>query len=253
MQNIMYETLGVKRMRYLLCPALACAGGLEEARNPQLGLLSTVNIHLNMKILYLLILLSPFQLYAQTCDSLDSKGISGGIPIDTLEHLVALNCSRAKLTLAYELVKGNRIEKDSIRAIELLNDCKDRCLDCKYELFKLHFDGNPEKAYQLISEIALQLPINNLWDSLNVVNARLIAAEMSKDGIGNHGGLTISAIWYLLYYEIEQALDYSQTKHMIVEMIEVLKTVDPDQLDLAFKNAETILGKKPEFNRNLLK
>jgi len=206
-----------------------------------------------MRILYLLILLFPIKLYAQTCDSLDSEGINYGISINTLEHLITLNCDRAKLTYAYELLTGYRIEKDSIRAFELLNDCKDRSIDCKYELFKLYYDNNPEKAYQLISEIALQFPIYSLLDSLNVVNARLIAAEMSEQDIGNQEGLTMSAIWYLLYYEIEQALKYSQTKHMIGEMIEVLKTLDPDQLDIAYKNAETILGKKPEFNRNMLK
>jgi len=224
-----------------------------EQFNVALAIASVVSTHFNMRILYFLILLYPVQLYAQTCDSLDSEGINHDVPIKTLEHLVALNCDKAKLTYAYELLTGFRTEKDSIRAFELLNDCNVRSLDCKYELFKLYYDINQEKAYQLISEIALQFPINSLWDSLNVVNARLIAADMAEQGIGNQEGITKAGIWYLLYYEIEQALIYSQTKHMIGEMIEVLKTFDSEQLDRIYKKTETILGTKPVFNRNMIK
>lgn len=206
-----------------------------------------------MRIQYLLILLFPVQLYAQTCDSLDSHGITHGIPIKTLEYLSDINCDRAKLSYAYELLTGYRIKKDSIRAFELLNDCKDRSIDCKYELFKYYYEKQPEKAYQLISEIALHYPINDYWDSANVVNARLIAADMTERGLGNHEGLTKSATWYLLYYEIEQAWHDSPTKHMIEEMIRVLKIVNNDQLDSAYKNAEAILGHKPIFNRSMIK
>lgn len=203
-------------------------------------------------ILFILTIVS-FQINAQTCDSLENEGVTYRVPLITLEKLIEANCDKAKLSYAYELLTGYRIRKDSIRAIELLNDCKDRNIDCKYELFKVYYENEPERAYQLISEIALIGPLNSYWDSLSVVNARLIAADMAERGLGNHDGLTKSATWYLLYYEIEQVWDDSQFKHMIEEMIRVLKMVNDEQLDLAYKHAERILGHKPIFNRSMIK
>jgi len=202
-------------------------------------------------IIFILTIVS-FQMKAQTCDSLENYGVTHGVPLITLEKLIEANCDKAKLSYAYELLTGYRIKMDSIRAIELLNDCKDSNIDCKYELFKVYYENELERAYKLISEIALIDPIKNCQDSITVVFARLIAADMTERGLGNNEGLTKSVFWYLLYYEIEIVWDESQSKHMIEEMIRVLKMVNDDQFDIAYKNAEIILGHKPIFDRSMI-
>lgn len=190
---------------------------------------------------------------AQTCDSLENEGVTYGVPLNTLKKLIEANCDKAKLSFAHELITGYRISKDSIRAIELLSDCKDRNVDCKYELFKVYYENEPERAYKLISEIALLVPIKNYWDSSMVVNARLIAADMVERHLGNNEDLSKSATWYLLFYEIEYAWCESPTKGMIDEMNRILKMLTEKQLDNAYKEAEELLGHKPIFLRKMKK
>ena len=192
-------------------------------------------------------------LYGQSCDSLDKEGVTHSFPISQLEALVETDCPEAKLSLAYELLTGYRVEPDSIRAIQLLEECQNIDIDCKYELFKINYERDPVKAYQLISEIALLDTLTCYWDSAMVVNARLIAADMTEHSLGNQDGLIQSGAWYLLYYEIEQGWWESPTKNMVEEMIRVLKELNAEELDEAYEIARSILGHDPIFKRELIK
>lgn len=205
---------------------------------------------------YILAILTfiSFQINAQTCDSLDSEGVDFGVSIDTLEKLIESNCDKAKLSYAYELLTGYRISKDSIRAIELLNDCKDRNIDCKYELFQVYYEKDLKRAYQLITEIALTNPMKNYWDSIMVVNARLIAADMVERHLGNNYDLSKAATWYILYFEIQNTPNFPKIfEGMIEEMYRVLNLLTKKQLDIAFKEAEVFLGHTPSFQRKMIK
>lgn len=207
-----------------------------------------------MKHYFIIIFLFSTQLRAQTCDSLRDYGYGSKskVSLSTLEKLIEDNCDKAKLYLADELLKGYRIEKDSLRAIELLTDCNDRNINCKYELFKINYDENPEKAYQLISELALRDTLTTYWDSAMGVNARLIAANMVQLQLGNNEDLSKSATWYLLSYEIDGKWDKNLSKNMMDEMFHLLETLNEKQLNTAFSNAEKILGHKSLFTRNEL-
>jgi hypothetical protein len=80
-------------------------------------------------------------------------------------------------------------------------------------------------------------------DSVLVLNARLIAADMTERKLGNNEGLIKSAMWYLLYYEIEYDLidrQESSTRGMVEEMIRVLKLLTDEQLDAAYLDAKKI-------------
>ncbi len=205
---------------------------------------------------YILVILTfiSFQINAQTCDSLDNEGVDYGVSIDTLEKLIESNCDKAKLSYAYELLTGYRISKDSIRAIELLNDCKDRNIDCKYELFKVYYEKDLKRAYQLITEIALTKPMKNYWDSIMVVNAMLIAASMVEDHLGNNEDLSKAATWYILYFEIQNTPNFPKIfEGMIEEMYRVLNLLTKKQLDIAFKEAEAFLGHTPSLQRKMIK
>jgi hypothetical protein len=140
-------------------------------------------------------------------------------------------------------LNGYNIDIDTVRAIKLLTECKDRNIDCKYELFKINYEINPEIAYQLISELALKESMTCYRDSVLVLNARLIAADMTERKLGNNEGLIKSAMWYLLYYEIEYDLidrQESSTRGMVEEMIRVLKLLTDEQLDAAYLDAKKI-------------
>lgn len=207
-----------------------------------------------MKLSLLTISIFFFQiLHGQNCDSLKSEGVTYSFPISHLEALVKSGCDKAKLSLAYELLTGYRTDKDSTRAIELLEECKNRDIDCNYELFKISYDSNPEKAYKLITEIALIDTLTCYWDSAMVVNARLIAADMSERKLGNQDDLTMSGAWYLLYYEIEKGWRESPTKNMTEEMKRVLKELNAEELDEAYEIARSILGHNPVFKKEQIK
>lgn len=91
-----------------------------------------------MRFLIAILILTSISLRAQTCDSLKNEEVTYDVPIATLENLSESNCDKAKLYLAYELLHGYHIEKDTVRAIGLLIECKDHDIDCNYELCKLN-------------------------------------------------------------------------------------------------------------------
>lgn len=121
---------------------------------------------------------------------------------------------------------------------------------------ELNYKSKPKIAYQLIRELALLDSMTCYWDSAMVLNARLIAANMAEQNLGNQEGIVKSAVWYLLYYEIENAwMDWekSPTKNMIDELMRVMNLLTEEQLDSAYFEAEKLLGQKPIFKRKMIK
>lgn len=173
---------------------------------------------------------------------------------DSLTNIkfIAIDSDKMKLSIVNQFLTDSNQKKDSVQAKAILNDCKDRNLYCKYELFKQNYTKEPVKAFQLISEIALQTPIKDNYDSSLVLHARLITAEMNERGIGSKVDLKQSFVWYLLYFELQQKLKNRETENMIEEMYRVSKMLNKDEIIAAFKDAEIFLGKKTIFKLEYL-
>lgn len=186
-------------------------------------------------------------LQAQSCDELKEEGVNHGISIFKLERLVDSGCDKAKLTLAHELYTGYRVEKDSTRAVKLLEDCQNTDLDCKYELFQINYNSEPEKAYQYISEIALDDSFSTFWDSAAVFSARVISAAMIMDTLITHEDLSTAGTWWLLAYEIKDAWYDYPVEGILEDMDTFFETLSKRQKRKAFKAARSILGYKPSY------
>ncbi|NVK26549.1 MAG: hypothetical protein HWE14_00830 [Flavobacteriia bacterium] len=203
-----------------------------------------------MKLSLLAILLSLLQtLHAQPCDSLKTMGVTLSFPINQLEILAETDCPEAKLTLAYELLRGFRIQQDSSRAIQLLEECLEDDIDCKYELFKVYYESTPSKAYSLITEIALIDTLTNYWDSAMVHNAMLIAADMSERKLGNNDGPIISAAWHLLSYDLAGIWPDDAAERERANVRLVLSKLSSEDLDGVYQIAKRILGRDPSLER----
>jgi hypothetical protein len=190
------------------------------------------------KLIFLSLLL-PLSLKAQKQDRLANNKY---IENDSIQ---------AKLDLVKELF-GNNQKNDSASALAILNDCKDRNFSCKYELFKFYYKTNPETAYCVISDLALSTQIKDHYDSILVLHARLIAADMNERGIGIQVDLKQSLVWYLFYFELQHVLKNRDTENMVEELYRLAKLLDKKQQNTAFKDAEQILGKEPVFKRAYL-
>lgn len=207
-----------------------------------------------MKLSLLTIALLLIQtIHAQHCDSLVTESVTHSFPIPQLEVLAEADCPEAKLTLAYELLRGFRIQQDSSRAIQLLEDCIDDDIDCKYELFKVYYESDPSQAYSLITELAVLDTLNNYWDSAMVHNAMLIAADMSERGLGNNDGPIISASWHLLSYDLTQVWPEDATKRGRERVRLVLSKLTPEELDEVYAIAERLTGRVPGAERELFR